>query len=669
MLFCFFAYVAKAQDLTSGLVSVWEFDETSGTSLNDSYGNNNGTNYGATINQTGTVGMSYLFNSSEGDYIEVTNDASLNISDSITISMWVKVNAAENTQVFIGKSVSGTSHISPWFAYSIHALYVNETTLTPRLWITTSSGTSSVTGAQMTVGNWYHLVGTYDGSYIRLYVNTSGSVSGKSGTINTYSTPLRIGTNGGYGENFQGTMDQVAIWNRALTASEVSDLYNSGSGLPYSQWGGSAPLTGGTISPSALTINYGEDPGTISNVEAASGGSEAITYTWEESVNDGGNWTTVSGETNTSYNAPALTQTHWYRRKAASGAETAYSNESHITVTPVDTTVTLDTSAIGGTNILFYTNTIQVPTTEVSINWPEAFPSTDYFMYVRAWTEESFDGKTVQVQNGVYDVNKTTSGVSLKVKNANGYLTYYAADTTGLDFGNAITWEDTLTHIATKAELGEFWLKTEITEADTARWNAKVNTDVTLTGDGTSENPLKVDTTVVATKADMGNFIFTEEDGSVTNEGSLTVGAGTSATSLIQSNTSGSADITLKAGTNITLSETGDTISISASISDPVYNLSGSGTINYDVLNGRKAIITLSGTPNTITISNLPDGGEGLIEVINPSVYELNIDGAAGYLNESIKGNNSGIATNDTTTVVYWRLGSTLNYGFLLDNN
>lgn len=56
-----------------------------------------------------------------------------------------------------------------------------------------------------------------------------------------------------------------------------------------------------------------------------------------------------------------------------------------------------------------------------------------------------------------------------------------------------------------------------------------------------------------------------ETDGSVTNEGSLTVGAGTSTTSLIQSNTSGSTSVTLEAGTNITLSEAGSTITIAAS--------------------------------------------------------------------------------------------------------
>jgi hypothetical protein len=580
-------------------------------------------------------------------------------------------------------------------------------------------------------------------------------------------------------------------------------------------------------------------------VEAASGGSEAITYTWEESVNDGGNWTTVIGETGTSYNAPALTQTHWYRRKAGSGAETAYSNESHITVTPVDTTVTLDTSAIGGTNILFYTNTIQVPTTEVSIQWPEAFPSTDYFMYVRAWTEESFDGKTVQVQNGVYDVNKATSGVSLKVKNANGYLTYYTADTTNLDFGNAISWEDTLTTIATKADLAGYWSKTEITEADTARWgtvydDSETNEIQTLSilgdqltisngntvnlpaGGGTTDhaalsnldysssghtgfagtdisNVFTISQSISYTRpkiwlidSDVSNYfgeigydsssglsfyvydngvfyhggsfykdhfrlkeksslpltpnpgyfalyvktdgkiygkndsgtefdltsssggsgapidatyLTTKPDSTLTNEvvvgttpggdlggtwdnptvddnshnhnSSTAPGTFTGVTSFGGLGYSGSELYLSYINTSGGLpglgeymwSTTGGSNGVGSFTINELRKVFGtnqaiSTTLNWE--NGGKGTVTLTGN-TTITVTNLPDGCEGQIEVMN-SGYILNINGSTGYTTEQVMGSNSSIVSNGHTTVVYWRSGSTLYYGFIYDN-
>ncbi len=61
------------------------------------------------------------------------------------------------------------------------------------------------------------------------------------------------------------------------------------------------------------------------------------------------------------------------------------------------------------------------------------------------------------------------------------------------------------------------------------------------------------------------NKLASEVDGNVANEGSLTVGAGTASTSLINSNTSGSTPVTLQAGTNVTLSESGNTITINSS--------------------------------------------------------------------------------------------------------
>jgi len=75
------------------------------------------------------------------------------------------------------------------------------------------------------------------------------------------------------------------------------------------------------------------------------------------------------------------------------------------------------------------------------------------------------------------------------------------------------------------------------------------------------------------------SYLSSEVDGSLSNEGSLTVGAGTASTSLISSNTSGSTDVTLEAGTNITLSETGNTITIDVDLS-PTYGATPTDPVN-----------------------------------------------------------------------------------------
>ena len=124
-----------------------------------------------------------------------------------------------------------------------------------------------------------------------------------------------------------------------------------------------------------------------------------------------------------------------------------------------------------------------------------------------------------------------------------------------------------------------------------------VTTDATLTGDGTSATPLSVvddghnhiisnvdnlQTTLDGKQAqlngtgfvkatgttisyDNSTYLTTEVDGSISNEGSLTVGAGGANDAVISSNTSGSSDVTISGGTNVTVTESGQTITIASS--------------------------------------------------------------------------------------------------------
>lgn len=86
-----------------------------------------------------------------------------------------------------------------------------------------------------------------------------------------------------------------------------------------------------------------------------------------------------------------------------------------------------------------------------------------------------------------------------------------------------------------------------------------------------------------------------------------------------------------------------------------------------DIWNGSKAVLTLA-TNGTITITNVPDGGEGSIEVTSSGAYTLAIAGSTGYTTTQKMGTVSAIASSAHTTVFYWRSGSTLYYGFLLNN-
>ena len=116
------------------------------------------------------------------------------------------------------------SHTSPYFSYSLHL-----TNLGARIWVTTSGNGSATAEIAVTQNALIHAVGVYDGANMTCYVY-DGSLAlqtastGKSGSITSYSTVLRIGAHGGPGEYFPGTMFVNRVWNRALSAAEIASL-------------------------------------------------------------------------------------------------------------------------------------------------------------------------------------------------------------------------------------------------------------------------------------------------------------------------------------------------------------------------------------------------------------------------------------------------------------
>ena len=91
-------------------------------------------------------------------------------------------------------------------------------------------GTDIASTASSAIGLnvWTHLAVTFDGSTLRLYVNGAvvNSIA-KSGSMATSSNPLRIGGNTIWGEYFAGLIDEVRIYNRALSAAEIQTDMNT----------------------------------------------------------------------------------------------------------------------------------------------------------------------------------------------------------------------------------------------------------------------------------------------------------------------------------------------------------------------------------------------------------------------------------------------------------
>ncbi len=328
--------VLFAQDLTNGLISVWEFDETNGDIASDSYGNNNGNlNNGTIPNKAGKIGTAYLFDGTSGS---VNIPRSIRPISNFTLSLWIKPIDWENNEypgIFGGEGL-GRNTAKGGIAISYYRptdrIYFDIYSSSLRKTVILENVSSVIPS-----GGWYNIVFKYDGLKIYAYHDNQKIGEAETGNIsidwsNAGYTLIGCHYQGGL-KHFSGLIDQVVLWDRALTEDEVSQLYNSGNGLPYTEWSGTAQLSGGTISPDTLTIDYNESPGIISSTASASGGSESYTYQWQSSTDSGNNWSDISAATSISYTPQALIQTTWFRRRVTDDTDTTYSNNSEITVT------------------------------------------------------------------------------------------------------------------------------------------------------------------------------------------------------------------------------------------------------------------------------------------------------------------------------------------------
>ena len=180
---------------------------------------NNGTISGATY-VSGKSGGAYDFSSAN---IVVSDSASLEPS-SISVEVWAKWDSISD-QWLIEKHNS-----SDPIDYKHGFVLRSDTPTNTTLWMVGNGATYvSVTGG-ITIGTWHHIVGTYNGSLATLYVDgvekANGTLAG--GIDYTDVGDLYIGSSNANNRYFNGKMDEVRIYNRALTAEQVIANYNSG---------------------------------------------------------------------------------------------------------------------------------------------------------------------------------------------------------------------------------------------------------------------------------------------------------------------------------------------------------------------------------------------------------------------------------------------------------
>ena len=251
---------ALAQSGAPGLVAAFGFDEGTGTTVKDSSGNNlNGTIVGATWTTTGMYGNALSFNGTSS-YVDLGSPSALQLTGSMTIEAWVKVaaNPADDGQIVSKSNGSGwqlkTSPDTGPHTFGI-SVSVNSTTKAQRYSTTVPA-----------LNTWYHIAGVYDDAALTLstYVNgvlDNGTLRGTVPASQLNQTAnVNIGRRTG-GFYFNGVIDEVRIYNRALSQAEIqTDMITPVSGAS------SPPDT----TPPTVSMSAPADGATVSGTTAVS---------------------------------------------------------------------------------------------------------------------------------------------------------------------------------------------------------------------------------------------------------------------------------------------------------------------------------------------------------------------------------------------------------------
>lgn len=219
-----------AEVLADGPVSYWKLDETSGTTAADSVGGNNGTYTGGyTLNQTGipsTGRPAVLFNGSSG-YVNLGAPAALNLTAAWTLEAWVYLVSTPNGSGIIAEQHTGSGNVlyEIGFGFSTSGAALTVGYYTGSAWYVAA-------GAGLSLNAWHHVVGTWDGTTLRLYADGSQVAAATpaaapvGGVNNMYIGKRHDNT--GVAPFFPGRIDEAAVYSTALSAERITAHYNAG---------------------------------------------------------------------------------------------------------------------------------------------------------------------------------------------------------------------------------------------------------------------------------------------------------------------------------------------------------------------------------------------------------------------------------------------------------
>ena len=217
-------------------VGIWRFEEGSGTTLYDESGFGNDATFHGNLTPvfpsgvySGTTALQF---DGIDDYVSIDDSSSLDITDQITIEAWIYPESFEESAPYL-KGIVSKYHTPSANGYILRlgdATDANKNK--PQFHLVTGGVSETLLGNGLDTNEWYHIVGTYDGSNMLLYVNgvrinsesASGSIATNNDLVSIGTDFISVASN----REFDGLIDNVAIYDLALTTAQIQQHFVQG---------------------------------------------------------------------------------------------------------------------------------------------------------------------------------------------------------------------------------------------------------------------------------------------------------------------------------------------------------------------------------------------------------------------------------------------------------
>lgn len=195
---------------------------------------------GGTLDMTNNGGVTFVAGKVDdaGQFVRASNQY-LSLASSLAYSGgpysmagWYRVDGAPGVGDFqtISYAAESTTDTYVWMIYRNNGGTFQVTGYRTKTGV---ANQGPDTNQELTVGTWYHLAFTYDGAEVRTYLNASllGGPTAASGSgTGSVSNETFIGASETAGNKANGLIDELGFWSKALSTTEITDLYNGGAG-------------------------------------------------------------------------------------------------------------------------------------------------------------------------------------------------------------------------------------------------------------------------------------------------------------------------------------------------------------------------------------------------------------------------------------------------------